>query len=58
VDRTAALSVGLAFCLIFAFMTVAVAFDSTFDIFSLVALIIVGMIATGLIGAIRNPPED
>lgn len=56
--RSAILAVGLGFCGVFAYMTIAVAFDSTFDIFSLTALIVVVLIAIGLIGAIRNPPQD
>jgi hypothetical protein len=56
--RTAILAVGLVFCAAFVYMTLAVAFDSTFDIFTLIALGIVGLIVLGLIGAIRNPPDD
>lgn len=56
--RTAILAGGLGFCLFFVFMTIAVAFDSSFDIFSVVSLVIIGMIVLGLIGAIRNPPDD
>ena len=56
--RTAILAGGLGFCLFFVFMTIAVAFDSNFDIFTLVALGIIAMIVLGLIGAIRNPPDD
>ena len=54
--RSAILAIGLGFCGVFTYMTIAVAFDSGFDILTLTALIIVGMIAAGLIGAIRNPP--
>ena len=54
--RTAILAAGLVFCAVFTYMTIAVALDSTFDIFTLVALLIVLMIALGLVGAIRNPP--
>jgi hypothetical protein len=56
--RTAILAVGLGFCAIFAYMTLAVAFDSGFDVFTLAALLIVGLIFVGLVGAIRNPPDD
>lgn len=56
--RGAILAVGLGFCAIFTWMTFAVAFDSGFDVFTLAALLIVVMIAVGLIGAIRNPPDD
>jgi hypothetical protein len=56
--RTAILAVGLGFCAIFTYMTFAVAFDSGFDVFTLAALLIVGLIFVGLVGAIRNPPND
>ena len=54
--RIALLSFGLAFCAFFALITISVAIDSGFDIFTVISLLIVGMIASGLIGAIRNPP--
>jgi hypothetical protein len=56
--RSAILAVAIAFCAIFTFMTLAVAFQSSFDILSLAALIIIAMIGGGLIGALRNPPDD
>ncbi len=56
--RTALLAAGLIFCGGFGAMTVYVAADSGVDILTLSALLIVVMIATGLIGAIRNPPPD
>jgi hypothetical protein len=55
--RSAILAVGLGFCAIFTYMTFAVAFDSGFDVFTLAALLIVGLIFVGLVGAIRNPPD-
>jgi hypothetical protein len=54
--RTALLGIGLAFCAFFAVISISVAVDSGFDIFTVISLLIVGMIASGLIGAIRNPP--
>lgn len=56
--RTALLATGLIFCAAFAFMTLSVASDSGFDIFTLTSLVIIGMIVAGLVGAIRNPPPD
>jgi hypothetical protein len=56
--RTAILAGGIAFCAFFVFMTFAVAFDSSFDLFTLISLGVIGLIALGLIGAIRNPPDD
>lgn len=56
--RAAILAMGLVFCAVFAYMTIAVAMESTFDILTLISLGIIVMIAIGLIGAIRNPPKD
>ena len=56
--RIVILAFGLVFCAGFAFMTLSVASDSGFDIFTVVSLLIVVMITAGLIGAIRNPPPD
>jgi hypothetical protein len=54
--RTAILIFGLAFCAFFALISISVAIDSGFDVFTVISLLIVGMIGAGLIGAIRNPP--
>ena len=56
--RSAILFGGLAFCVIFGAMTITVAAESSFDIFTVVSLLIIGMIAAGVIGAIRNPPDE
>jgi hypothetical protein len=56
--RTALLAAGLIFCAAFAYLSVSVAVDTGFDIFTLTSLVIVGMIVAGLVGAIRNPPPD
>jgi hypothetical protein len=49
---------GLLFCIVFAYLTVAVAIDSSFDIFTLVSFLIIVMVASGLIGALRHPPDE
>lgn len=66
--RNALLLVGLAFCGFFAAVTIYVIVDTGLrlrtygDIGAIglyaVSLLIVGMIAAGLIGALRNPPDD
>ena len=56
--RTALLAIAIVFCGAFAAMTLAVAADSGFDIFTVVALGIVALIGIGLLGAIRNPPDE
>lgn len=55
--RIAILLGGLFFCLLFASLTIAVAVQYGFDIFTLVSLAILGLIATGLAGAIRHPDD-
>lgn len=56
--RSAILIGGLAFCVVFLYLTLAVAANSQFDIFSLVSLVIIALVASGLIGAYRNPPDE
>jgi hypothetical protein len=56
--RSAFLLVALAFCLLFGGMTAAVAAQSGVDIFTVVSFLIVAMIGIGVIGALRNPPDD
>jgi hypothetical protein len=54
--RTTLLVIGIVFCTGFGVLSIGVAIDSGFDIFTVISLLIVGMIAAGLIGAMRNPP--
>jgi hypothetical protein len=66
--RNALLLIGLLFCGFFAAVTLYVIADTGLhlrtygDIGAIilygVSLLIVGMIAAGLIGALRNPPDD
>jgi hypothetical protein len=56
--RTAVLAVGILFCLFFLTLTLGVVADSGLDILSVASFIVIGLIAIGLIGAIRNPPDD
>jgi hypothetical protein len=66
--RNALLVVGLLFCGFFAAVTIYVIADTGLhlrtygDIGAIilygVSLLIIGMIAGGLIGALRNPPDD
>lgn len=56
--RSALLGFGIAFCAFFALLTISAAAESGFGVFTVISLLIVGMIAAGLIGAIRNPPPD
>ena len=56
--RTAILVAGVTFCALFGGLTIAVAVSDGITVFVVFSLLIVGMIAVGLIGAIRNPPPD
>lgn len=56
--RTAILAGGLAFCVFFAFATIEVTAESGLTVFTLTSFVIIALIAIGLIGAIRNPPDD
>ena len=50
--RTALLTLGLVFCGVFAAMTVAVAVEFGFDVFTIAAIAILALIAPPLIGAL------
>jgi hypothetical protein len=55
--RTLLLAGGLVFCGLFAAMTVAVALEYGFDVFTVAAIGILLLIVPPLIGAMRNPPK-
>jgi hypothetical protein len=67
-QRNALLVLGLLFCGFFAVVTIYVIADTGLhlrtygDIGAIIlygiSLLIIGMIAAGLIGALRNPPDD
>jgi hypothetical protein len=57
--RTAILGVGLAFCILFAGISIYAIADAatgTGVFLGLLSLVLDGMILLGLIGAMRNPP--
>lgn len=56
--RSLVLAALIAFCAFFALITVSAAIDSGFDFLKAISLAIVAMFAIGLIGAIRNPPDE
>jgi hypothetical protein len=60
--RTAALAVGILFCAGFAALTINYALGARFSLGTVIitatALAVNLMILLGLIGAIRNPPDD
>lgn len=55
--RSAILGFGVAFCALFALMTISVALEDGFDVLTVVSLLVIVLIGSGLIGAIRNPPR-
>jgi hypothetical protein len=55
--RAILLAAGLVFCGLFAAMTVAVAVQYGFDVFTVAAILILALIVPPLIGAMRNPPR-
>ena len=50
-------SVVLVFCVLFLILTLGVVADSGLDIISVTSFAIIIVLAVGLIGAIRNPPQ-
>jgi hypothetical protein len=55
--RTLLLAGALVFCGLFAAMTIAVALQYGFDVFTVAAILILLLIVPPLIGAMRNPPN-
>jgi hypothetical protein len=56
--RTAVLVVGVVFCVLFGGLTLGVVAESGLDILSILSFAIISLIAIGLLGAIRNPPDE
>jgi hypothetical protein len=55
--RTTLLATALAFLLLLGGLTIAVAVRSGPDILTVGSLLVLAMIASGVFGALRNPPE-
>jgi hypothetical protein len=56
--RGVLLGAGIAFCLFFVALTLSAAAETGFSFLTVISLLIILMIASGLIGAIRNPPDE
>lgn len=56
--RTAVLGVGIAFCVLFGGLTLAVVAESGLDVLTLTSFLILALLVIGLIGAIRHPPDE
>ncbi|HEV7529375.1 MAG TPA: hypothetical protein VGO29_10820 [Solirubrobacteraceae bacterium] len=55
--RILVLGAALVFIAGFAFLTVVAVIEQGFTIASLLSILIVGMLAIGIVGALRNPPR-
>jgi hypothetical protein len=55
--RILVLGAALVFIAGFAFLTVAAVIEQGFTIASLLSILILGMLAIGIVGALRNPPR-
>jgi len=56
--RTAVLAVGFTFCVFLLILTLGVVADSGLDILSVISFAVIALIAIGLLGAIREPPDE
>jgi hypothetical protein len=56
--RTVILVLALAFIAILGFLTMYVVFSSGVDLLVVVSLIVLGVVAFGVVGALSTPPRD
>ena len=56
--RLVVLAVALLFIVFFAFLTVAAIIEQGFTPASAISIFILVMFATGIVGALRNPPRQ
>jgi hypothetical protein len=56
--RTAVLGVALAFIAVLTFLTLYVLFASGPDVLVVVSLVVLGLFAVGVLGAMGTPPRD
>lgn len=52
------LALVLAFIVIFAGLTFAVIIEHGLDILTVISIVILGMVGFGVVGALRQPPDD
>ena len=57
-SRTVALGVALTFIAVLGFLTLFVLFSSGPDVLVVVSLVILGLFAFGVLGAMATPPDD
>jgi hypothetical protein len=56
--RTVVLAAALAFIAVLGFLTLFVLFSSGPDVLVVISLLILGLFAFGVIGALATPPDD
>ena len=56
--RTIVTALAIIFVGGFAFLTVATAIEHGIDVLTLVSLVVLGVIAVGVLGALASPEED
>jgi hypothetical protein len=56
--RSLILLVALAFIIVFAALTLAVISQHGLDILTVISVLILGLMAVGIVGALRNPPDE
>ena len=57
-SRTIVLGVALAFIAVLGFLTLYVLFSSGPDVLVIMSVVILGLFAFGVIGALATPPDD
>ena len=57
-ERTGTLAAALAFVALLAGLTLRVVIDTGIDILSAISLLVLALVASGIVGALRNPPSQ
>jgi hypothetical protein len=58
VERTLTLAAALGFVALLAGLTLSVVVDSGLDILSAISLLVLALVASGIVGALRHPPSE
>jgi len=58
VERTLTLAAALAFVALLAGLTLAVVLEEGLDILSVISLLVLALVASGIVGALRHPPSE
>ncbi len=57
-ERTLTLAAALGFVALLAGLTLSVVVDSGLDILSAISLLVLALVASGIVGALRHPPSE